>query len=333
MRKVGGKYLALGLFAVGSLLLGVGLGSVFISPAGIFSTLLGSGDESTRALVLGLRLPRVTLAFLTGAALSAGGTVMQSALENPLASPFGLGVSAGAGLGASAVMVLGVTGALGAVALPAAGFMGGLAAVLLALALARAFDARLSSVTVVLTGMVLSLFFSAVLDLLSAMNPAYAQRIGLWQMGSFAAKGWQSVWVLLPVLLLCLGIFLSRARELDLLTFGDEQAQAMGLDPRRARRFFITLVAVLTGTAVAFSGIIGFVDLVAPHVARRLFGAAHRRLLPAAALLGGSFMVLCDLASRTLAAPREIPVGAVTALLGAPFFMLIFFRKRGTAGC
>ncbi len=333
MRKAGGSFLALGLFTLAALLLSVGLGSVSLSPGSILTALLGGGDEGTRALVLGLRLPRVTLAFLTGAALSAGGTVMQSALENPLASPFGLGVSAGAGLGASAVMVLGVSGALGAVALPAAGFAGGLGTVLLALALARAFDARLSGVTVVLTGMVLSLFFSAILDLMAAMNPDYAQRIGLWQMGSFAAKGWQGVWVLLPVLLLCLGVFLSRARELDLLSFGDEQAQTMGLDPRRARRFFIALVAVLTGAAVAFSGIIGFVDLVAPHVARRLFGASHRRTLPAAALLGGSFMVLCDLASRTLAAPREIPVGAVTALLGAPFFMLIFFKRKGAAGC
>ncbi len=328
MRKAGGKGLALGLFAAASLLLGIGLGSVFISPAKILSALTGGGDEGTRALVLGLRLPRVALAFLAGAALSAGGAVMQSALENPLASPFGLGVSAGAGLGASAVMVLGVGGALGAFALPAAGFAGGLGTVLLALALARAFDSRLSSVTVVLTGMVLSLFFSAILDLMAAMNPDYAQRIGLWQMGSFAAKGWQGVGVLCPVLLLCLGVFLSRARELDLLSFGDEQAQAMGLDPRRTRRFLIALVAVLTGTAVAFSGIIGFVDLVAPHVARRLFGAAHRRLLPAAALLGGSFMVLCDLASRTLASPREIPVGAVTALLGAPFFIVIFLKGR-----
>ena len=164
-------------------------------------------------------------------------------------------------------MVLGASGALGALAMPAAGFVGGLAAVLLALALARAFDPRLSGVTVVLTGMVLSLLFSAVMDLMAAMDPEYAQRIGLWQMGSFASKGWRGVWVLAPVLLGSLAVFLGRARELDVLTFGDEQAQAMGLDPRRSRRSLITLVAVLTGTAVAFSGIIGFIDLTAPHIA------------------------------------------------------------------
>ncbi len=327
--KRGGKYVLLGIFALLSVLLGVGVGSVSLSPAQIITALAGGGEESVRSLVLSFRLPRVALAFLTGAALSVGGCVMQSALNNPLASPFGLGVSAGAGLGATAVMISGVTGALGAFLLPAAGFAGGLLTVLLALALARVFDSRLSGVTVVLTGMVISLFFSAIMDLASAMNPEYAQRIGLWQMGSFSARGWRGPAVLGPVLLVCLGFFMLRARELDILTFGDEQAQAMGVDPRRIKRSLIAVVAVLTGSAVAFSGIIGFIDLVAPHVARRIFGAGHGRSIPAGAVLGGSFMVLCDLASRTIASPREIPVGAVTALLGAPFFLYVFFRGRG----
>ncbi len=330
MSKTGGKFAALGLFALVALMLGVGVGSVYISPAGVLAAIFGGGDESTRTLIMSLRLPRVTLAFLTGAALSVGGTVMQSALENPLASPFGLGVSAGAGLGATAVMVTGLAGGvMGAFLLPVAGFAGGLLTVLLTLAMARAFDRRLTSVTVVLTGMVISLFFSAIMDLLSAMNPDYAQRIGLWQMGSFAARGWRGALVLGPVLAVCLAIFIGCARELDLLTFGDEQARSMGMEPDRVKRRLIALVAVLTGTAVAFSGIIGFVDLVAPHVARRIFGAEHRRSLPAAAVLGGSFTVLSDLVARTAAAPREIPVGAVTALLGAPFFMYIFLKKRG----
>ncbi len=328
MSKPAGKFVGLGAFAAVSLILGAGLGSVYISPAGILRALFGGGDDSTRALVLSLRLPRVALAFLTGAALAAGGTVMQSALENPLASPFGLGVSAGAGLGASAAMVAGASGGvLGALVMPAAGFVGAIVAVLLALGLARVFDKRVSGVTVVLTGMVLSLFFSAIMDLMSALNPEYAQRIGLWQMGSFAAKGLRGVLILGPVLAVCLFIFIARAPELDLLTFGDEQARSMGLDPGRSRRSLIITVAVLTGTAVAFSGVIGFVDLVAPHVARRIFGARHRVTLPAAAILGGSFMTLCDLAARTVASPREIPVGAVTALMGAPFFMYVFFRK------
>lgn len=319
----------LALLTFVSLVLGVGVGSVPLSPMEVWTALSGRGDEAVRTLVIGLRLPRVALAFLTGAALAAGGTVMQSVLENPLASPFGLGVSAGAGLGATIVMVTGAAGGIaGMFLLPAAGFAGGLIAVLSALALARAFDARLSSVTVVLTGMVLSLFLSAVMDFMAAMSPKYAQRIGLWQMGSFSAKGWNGPAVLGAVFAVCFVLFMNRAFTLDVMTFGDEQAQAMGVDLLRAKKEMIVLVAVLTGTAVAFSGIIGFVDLVAPHIARRLFGSTHRRTLPGAAMLGGSFMTLCDLAARTFASPREIPVGAVTALLGAPFFLYVFFAGR-----
>ena len=328
-RKMAWRWILLAVFAGASLLLAVGAGSVPIPPLKLLSALFGAGEDNTRELVVGLRLPRVALAFLTGAALAVGGTVMQSVLENPLASPFGLGVSAGAGLGATAVLVTGLSaGTLGAVLLPAAGFAGAMVTVLLVLALARALDRRVSTVTVVLIGMVASLFFSAVMDLMAAMSPEYAQRIGLWQMGSFASRGWRGPAVLAPVLAVCLGVFLSRSGQLDLLTFGDEQARSMGTEPRKNRRFLILAVAVLTGAAVSFSGIIGFVDLIAPHVARRLFGASHRRTLPAGALLGGSFMVLCDLAARTLCAPREIPIGAVTALLGAPFFLWIFFAGR-----
>ncbi len=330
MSKGKGKFFLLAVFALVAVLLGVGAGSVYISPPKILSALLGAGEENTRMLVLNLRLPRVFLAFLTGAALSVGGTVMQSVLENPLASPFGLGVSAGAGLGATAVLVTGASaGAFGAVLLPVSGFAGGVFTVILVLAVSRALDRRMSNVTVVLTGMVMSLFFSAVMDLMAAMSPEYAQRIGLWQMGSFASRGWRAPAVLAPVFLVCFALFLFLSRELDLLTFGEEQAQAMGADPKRSRRILIGLVAVLTGAAVAFSGIIGFVDLIAPHVARRLFGASHRHILPAGAILGGSFMVLCDLAARTLIVPREIPIGAITAIIGAPFFLWIFFSKRG----
>lgn len=319
----------MGALALVCVLMGVGVGSVYISPAKILTAIAGGGDESVRALIVGLRLPRVALAFLTGAALALGGTVMQSVLENPLASPFGLGVSAGAGLGATAAMVTGLTGgAMGAILLPAAGFSGGIVTALLVMAISRALDPRLTNVTVILIGMVTSLFFSAVMDLMASLSPEYAQRIGLWQMGSFSAKGWRGAAVLAAVLAFCLPVFMSRSAELDVMTFGDEQARALGVDPQRSKRRLVILVAVLTGTAVAFSGIIGFVDLVAPHVARRIFGAGHRRLLPAAAVMGGSFMVLCDLAARTLASPREIPVGAVTALLGAPFFLYIFFAGR-----
>lgn len=331
------KMLLLSMAAIVSIILGIGIGSVYIRPietvAIIFSRLSGAAlpheiDPVYSALVMDIRLPRVLLAFLTGATLSVCGTVMQSVLKNPLASPYGLGISAGSGLGAALVIVGGTMGGLGLFLLPAVSFCFGLFTMLAVMAVASRIDRRMSNTTVVLTGMVVSLFFSAIMNLLSTISPAYAQRINLWQLGSFSAREWSSVWILMPVLALCLLFFLSRSREMDIMTFGEEQAQALGVNIKRSKWLLMGAVAVLTGTAVAFAGIIGFVDLVAPHVVRRFFGSSHKRVLPASALFGGTFMVLCDLAARTVASPREIPVGSITALIGAPFFIYIFFMGR-----
>ncbi len=324
----------LAALAVLSIVLGVAVGSVHI-PLGDVAAILGNRVFGTAlpesvnrvypAMVTDMRLPRVLLAFLTGAALAASGTVMQSVLQNPLASPFGLGVSSGAGLGAALVIV---TGLAGAVTLPAVSLVFGLGTVALVLWAAGRIDRGMSNITVVLVGMVASLFFNAVMNLLAALSPAYAQRIGLWQLGSFSMREWSAVWVLGPVTALGLVLFCRYAGEMDVMTFGEEQAQAMGVDLRRCKMLLIGAVSVLTGVSVAFVGIIGFVDLIAPHVVRRFFGASHRRVLPASALFGGSFMVLCDLAARTVAPPREIPIGSITALLGAPFFLYIYFAGR-----
>lgn len=324
--------------ALAALLLGVGVGSVHVSAGDILSILanrlfgapLPEGlPASYSAMVLDMRLPRVLLAFLTGAALAVSGTVMQSVLQNPLASPFGLGVSAGAGLGAASVIVLGLAGAgLGVFLLPAVSLSCALATVFLAVFIAARLDRGMSNTTIILVGFVLSLFCSAVMDLMATSSPAHAQRIQLWQLGSFSMKEWSAVWVLAPFAALGLLFFLGFARELDVMTFGEEQAMAMGVDLPRIKRRLLAAVAALTGTAVAFVGVIGFVDMIAPHIVRRWFGAAHRWVLPASALFGGILLVLCDLAARTLTAPHEIPIGSITALLGAPFFLYIFFAGR-----
>lgn len=324
--------------AFAALLLGVGVGSVYVSPGDILSILMERVcaiplperiPASYSAMVIDMRLPRVLLAFLTGAALALCGGVMQSLLQNPLASPFGLGVSAGAGLGASLVIVLGLASAgLGMFLLPAVSLGAALGTVFLVLLLSAKLDRGMSNVTVILVGMVVSLFCNAVISLLATGSPAYAQRIQLWQLGSFSMREWSAVWALLPVTLLIFFYFLRYAGELDVMTCGEEQAQAMGVDLRRVKRRLMAAVAVLVGTAVAFVGIIGFVDLIVPHMVRRLFGAAHRRIIPASALLGGAFLVLCDLAARTFTPPHEIPIGSITALLGAPFFLYLFFAGR-----
>lgn len=332
------KILLLLMAAGASILLGIGVGSVFIPPADILKILgnhlLGKGntgavDPIYDALIMNMRLPRVLLAFLVGAALSVSGTVMQSVLKNPLASPFGMGISAGAGLGAAVVIVSGAAaGILGVFLLPVVSFVSGLLTVILVMGVAARIDRGLSNTTIVLIGMVISLFFSAIMNLLSTISPTYAQRINLWQLGSFSMKEWSSIWVLLPVMILCLISFQCAARELDIMTFGEEQAQSMGVNLKRSKWLLMLCVAVLTGTAVAFAGIIGFVDLIAPHVVRLFFGSSHRRVIPASALFGGTFMVLCDLAARTFASPREIPIGSITALIGVPFFIYIYFGKR-----
>ena len=332
------KILLMIVAAGASMLLGIGVGSVFIPPADILAilvnSLLGKGnagavDPIYATLIMDMRLPRVLLAFLVGAALSASGTVMQSVLKNPLASPFGMGISAGAGLGAAVIIVSGAAvGMLGVFLLPMVSFASGLLTVILVMGVAARIDRGLSNTTIVLIGMVISLFFSAIMNLLATLSPTYAQRINLWQLGSFSMKEWSSIWVLLPVVILCMICFQCAARELDIMTFGEEQAQSMGVNLKRSKWLLMLCVAVLTGTAVAFAGIIGFVDLIAPHVVRRFFGSSHRRVIPASALFGGTFMVLCDLAARTFASPREIPIGSVTALIGVPFFIYIYFGKR-----
>ena len=336
--KTAAKMAVLAAAALAALILGVGVGSVFISPDEVcailahffFGTALPESiDPVYPSLVFNMRLPRVLMAFLTGAGLAVSGTVMQSVLRNPLASPFGLGVSAGAGLGAALVIVAGVSsGLLGAFLLPTVSLCFALVTVVLVVGFATRLDRSLSNTTIVLTGMVVSLFLNAIMNLLSTLSPLYAQQISLWTLGSFSSKEWSQVAVLAPVTLLCTLFFLRFSREMDVMTFGEEQAQAMGVALRRMKWVLLVAIAVLTGTATAFVGIIGFVDLIAPHVVRRFFGAAHRRVIPAAALFGGAFMVLCDLAARTLVPPREIPIGSITALIGAPFFIYVYFSGR-----
>lgn len=338
------KFILLTGAALAALVLGVGVGSVAVAPGDIFALAahrlagvpLPQGlPPAYEAMVLDMRLPRVLLSFVTGAALAVCGAVLQSVLQNPLASPFGLGVSSGAGFGAAVVIVCGLAvGGLGMVLLPAVSLACALGTVALALWLAARLDRGFSNTTIILVGMVLSLFFSAVMQLLAATSPANAQRVQLWQLGSFSMKEWPAVWVVAAAAAAGVLLFCALARELDVMAFGEEQAQALGVDLAFVKRLLLGAAAVLTGTAVAFVGVIGFVDLIAPHVVRRLFGAAHRRVLPACALFGGTFLTLCDLAARTLVPGREIPIGSITALLGVPFFLYIFFAgRRGESAC
>jgi iron complex transport system permease protein len=316
----------------------IGLGSVSISvrdaAAVIMSRIRGAEvsdtvDPSVVAIFWTIRMPRVLTSFMTGGALALSGVIMQAVLQNPLASSYTLGVSSGSSLGAALVIVSEITVPwLGNLLLPSAGFVFGLATVFIVLALASCFGDGMHTNTIILIGMVVSLFVNALLTLVSAFADAHAQQLILWQMGSFSGKRWMHVQILSVVCIVCLVLIMRRFRDLDIMSFGDESATVMGVDVGRSKRVLLILAALITGVSVCFSGTIGFVDLIAPHVVRRMFGSPHRRLLPMSFVIGGSFMAVCDMISRTLLAPREIPVGAVTAIIGAPFFVWLYLRKR-----
>jgi iron complex transport system permease protein len=255
--------------------------------------------------------------------------VFQSILKNQLASPYIIGVSSGASLGAALLFLSGFSiPLLGAFTLPLAGFLFSLLTVYAVVAFSSRVDKTLSNNTILLFGMVISLFVNALLTTLTALFREEMRNLLLWQMGSFALKGWRHVGILLPFLAVgTLGIF-RYTNEMDMLSFGGEQAQAMGVDARNIRKKLLFFSAILTGAAVALSGSIGFVDLIAPHAARKLCGSRHRYTLPMSFIVGGILMTAADLVARTIISPSELPVGAVTAIIGAPFFIRLYFKKR-----
>jgi len=304
--------------------------TVLITLHKIFGIPLSDGiDPRNVSIVWLLRLPRVILAFLVGGSLAMSGAVCQSILRNPLASPYILGVSSGASLGAGIIIITGITlPFLGGFSLPLTGFIFGLLTVFFVASFSSRIDRSMSNNTIILCGMVLSLFLNAVLTALSAVFSDDLRRIAMWQMGSFAMRGWSYAGMLLPFLIFgVIGIFLY-TKEMDILSFGDEHAKSAGIETGTLRKILLALCAVLTGAAVALSGVIGFVDLIAPHAARRIAGSGHKQLIPMSFILGGSLMVITDLIARTIISPSELPVGAVTALIGAPFFAWVYFKRK-----
>lgn len=321
-----------------TVLIGVSIGSTYIPLEEVFQILshkifgfeLAEGIEAkTVSIVWILRFPRVLLALIVGASLAVSGSSIQSVLKNPLASPYTLGVSAGASLGVIFVIVydLHIPG-LGYLTLTTVGFLSGLATVFLVLKFAKKVDHGFTNQTIILSGMVLALFVNAVITMITALSHNDLQRIVLWQMGTFSLKSWSYVYAILPFFLIgTIGTY-KYSRELDALCFGEEQAMTLGVEVSKVKRKLIIFSAILTGSAVATSGVIGFVGLVAPHICRKLFGPKHSVLIPMSIVFGGMFLILTDLIARTAISPSELPVGAITALIGAPFFSIIFFSRR-----
>jgi iron complex transport system permease protein len=312
------------LIALVALLAGLGLGAVRMSPAAVWMGLTDPAAPGA-AIVRDLRLPRALLGFLVGGSLAVCGAVLQAVIRNPLADPYLLGISGGAGLAAVVVIALGITGAW---LLPLAAFGGALLAVALVYRLSLVRGGRLDAQVLLLAGVVVSSFCSAMVGAILTLSEAGRLRNAfLWLLGGLGNASWSSLGLFALYAIVPLVVLAWQARWFDLLALGDEPARHLGIDPDRLRRIAYLGTGLLTAAAVATCGMIGFVGLVVPHAVRRLWGPLHRALLPSAFVLGGAFLVIADAVARSIAPPVELPVGVITALVGVPLFALLLRRS------
>jgi len=310
-----------------SIAISLSLGAVALPPGDVWRGLMGAGDATAVAIVRDLRLPRTALGMLVGAALGASGTALQSTLRNPLAEPYLLGVSGGAAVGAVVATAAGLAG-IGLIS--AFAFGGALIAVGLVLLLARQHPGNQDPRTLLMAGVVIGAFANAVIMVALAQSSATEQRGALWwMMGSIASARWQDVAWLGGALLVLGGALVHRARDLDVVALGPETASSLGVRAERAAARFFLLASLLAAATVATAGLIGFVGLIVPHLARGLPQRASARVTTlAAAALGGILVLGADVVARTARAPAELPLGAITALLGVPFFLRQLRRVR-----
>jgi iron complex transport system permease protein len=312
-----------------SVLFGLGVGPSWIPPDRVLAALTGSDVDGALAdIVLGIRLPRVLLAALVGASLSTAGVIFQALLRNPLADPFILGVSGGAALAGIAMLSLGGAIGLGYWAVPPAAFAGCLLTTLL-LYLVAGRGSRVSATGLLLTGVVFNAFASAAIVFLASLSGLVeGSRIFIWLIGSLSVvrvelAGWVALFLALG-----LGCAIGLSRGLNLMALGDEAAAQLGVAIERDKRILLLATSLMVGAAVSVSGLVGFVGLIIPHLLRLALGPDHRLLVPAAAIGGAAFLVVCDTVARTLLGGRELPVGAITALLGGPFFLFLLRRSQ-----
>jgi len=312
--------------------LGVAIGSVPLSPAAVWEViwrhLTGHpGYSVADAIVWQIRLPRVLLAAVVGAALTTAGTVVQVLVRNALADPFLLGVSSGASVGATAVLLFGAFASLGVWAISVGSVLGALGAMAAVFLVSRQGHA-LAPTQLILCGVVLSALFESVTSfLIFRGNPQATQSVLFWLLGSFGLATWPQLPIPAVALAAAIGYLLTQARSLNALAMGTGPAAALGVDVQTLRRNLFIVTSLMAGVAVAVSGVIGFVGLVVPHIVRLMVGSDHRRVLQVGALFGASFMVVGDLLARVIVAPQEMPIGVITAFIGAPT-LIVLIRRR-----
>jgi len=283
-------------------------------------------SEVERSILFEIRLPRVVLGGIVGSVLAVAGAAYQGVFRNPLADPYLLGVAAGAGLGAT--LGFSLDGASGLVALFA--LVGGLAAVLVTYALGRSVGGR-SPTSLILAGVAVAAFATALQTYLLQQNVETLREVYSWILGRLVTVGWADVLELLPYAAVATTVLFLSRRLLDVLSIGDDEAGALGVDVRRVRAVVVIAATLATAAAVSVSGLIGFVGIIVPHTVRLLFGWSYRAIVPLSMIFGASFLMLADVAARTLISPAELPIGVVTAFFGAPFFLLVLRTMRGPA--
>ncbi len=323
-----------------SIVISLLIGAVDAAPSDIWAILshhlfgsaaVTSNIQSIDAIIWDIRLPRVLLAFLVGASLSLAGAAFQGLLRNPLVDPYTIGVSSGASLGAVLVIFLQIQiGFLGSFTLPVVAIIFSLLTLLLVIVITRFAGNSFSNETIILTGVIINSFIGALVTYFIAMSSADGtKQMMFWLMGSFSGRNWGHVQLLMPFFVVATVVILSQCRVLNALALGEESAHYLGINVQRKQLLILSSAAVLTGAAVAVSGAIGFVGLVIPHLVRMVIGSNHRHVLPLSIFVGGTFLVVADMIARTIIEPSELPIGVVTAIVGAPVFTVLLIRQRG----
>jgi iron complex transport system permease protein len=310
---------------------GLSVGEAFRALVALFAggaDATGDFPDWAPGLLLNLRLPRIVLALIAGAALSTSGAAFQGVFRNPLAEPYLLGVSAGAALGATIAIIWKPLGSLGIYTLPVLAFAGAVLAAFLVYRLAT-FSGRTGGASLLLSGVAVGSTLTAVTSFLMVATERDLHTVVVWLMGGVTTATWNKVYITLPIVAAGFTYMYLMSRRMNLLLMGEDRARELGVDSQRTRRSLMVIASLTTAAAVAFTGLVGFVGLMVPHIMRLVVGPDHRRLLPATALFGAFLLLLADTIARTALAPAEIPVGIITAAAGGPFFLYLLRARRG----
>lgn len=338
LNNKGIAYLIAVIFLIVAMLMGISIGTVSVPALDIIKiigsevfrlSLSGDVDPMHINIVMNIRLPRVILAGLVGASLAIAGAAFQGLLRNPLADPYTLGVSSGASVGAVLTLFFGISIPFaGAFTLPLLSILFAFITIFIVLIFARQIDRSMKVETIILTGIIFSSFLGAFISLMIALTGDELRQIIGWLLGSVSMRGWEYIKIIFPFFIIGSIILLANSRELNAMSFGEERAQHIGVNVQKRKMTVLFAGSILTGAAVAVSGTIGFVGLVIPHLTRLLWGPDHRHLLPLSILTGSGFLILADLVARTIISPTELPIGVITALIGAPVFAMILMKRR-----